>query len=350
MNKQEAIKRLRNEKFEIIPGERFAVHAFHPDHAWGIVRLMYAVYKESYPVEAYYLPQEIIRKNREKDVFSVVTCNTSGQVVGYAALYHSSSPYRGMYEGGMYTVHPRYRNTTVAFKMNRAVLDLAHRLSEVKSIYSESVCNHLVTQKMSDRAGVHMTAFELGLMPKEAYDADETVDGRVSSVIGVLEFEAISHPVYKPDCYAEELDFIFGYLKPERNIQPAPMIRLPGKQTEMESESFDFAGVDRICIQRLGADLRERISRAISNARQRNAVLVEVFLNAADEAVASGIEELRQSGFFFCGFVPRWIDTDCYLFQKNLAEPPLSEIHLYSENAKRLLAYVQADCERARQV
>ena len=347
LNKRDVIEYLKKRAAEPIPGKRFRIERFAPDYAWGIAGLFYAVYGDGYPIDTYYLPDRMTEKNSSGQIFSLIAVNESRQVVGYGALYRSSSPYPGTYEIGQYIVHPSYRNTSIAFKINAGLITLAHEAPEVEVYYGETVCTHLITQKMADRDGVPTSAIELGLMPEEAYDAQAGVTGRVSANFMFKELKTARHQVFVPNQYKKEIDLIFSDLNLDRRIEPAPNITVPAVPTGFSIDYFDFARVSRVCVRRIGNDFPSFTHGIIREARQKNVVILQLFINAADPAVQVFVEHLREHGFFFEGFLRRWFDTDCYLMQKDLSPFKLSDVKLYSDKSKRMLEYIMVDRERA---
>ena len=123
MDKEEAIRRLKEEGYRVKPGQSFEVRRMQPEDAWGVARCFFAVYGEHYPFDVYYIPERLIEENRRKNVYSVVARADNGDIIGCGALYRSSAYSSGVYEMGQFIILPEYRSTFAAFKIFEYILD-----------------------------------------------------------------------------------------------------------------------------------------------------------------------------------------------------------------------------------
>ena len=347
MNRKEAIEKLKNENFQFKNGQKTKIEHFKPEYAWGIARLNYSVYGEGYPIDTYYLPDEMIEKNANGELVSIVAVTEKNDICGHIALYHSSSLYPGIYEVGQYMIATPYRNTLVAFRLNQNLLKTAKSSEIVDIIFTEMVCNHVITQKICDKSGFIDTAIALDLMPNEAYEKEKSAPGRVSTVLSFLLFNDERCELYIPACYKEEVEFAMLNVKIDRDIKIAGKDFSELEKTVYEERVFDFAKVARANVSCIGKDFDEYLDGFLKTAEDNGQVVLQIYINAADSGVGIAMKKLRERGFFFGGFLPRWFGTDGYLMQKNYAVPDFDSIHIYTNKAKKLLTIVKKDFERA---
>src|SRR5262245_16948268 len=64
----------------------YRVRRFAPEHAHGIVRLVEAVYGDSYYPRDLYDPLQIVRLNESEKLVSIVSLDAAGEVIGHYAL------------------------------------------------------------------------------------------------------------------------------------------------------------------------------------------------------------------------------------------------------------------------
>ncbi len=114
MNKQEAIKKLKEETYQVTPGQDFEIALMKPEDAWGVVRCYFGVYGEHYPFEVNYLPERLIEENRLRNLRTVVARANNGDIIACGALYRSSAYYSKVYEYGQAVVLPEYRSSFAA--------------------------------------------------------------------------------------------------------------------------------------------------------------------------------------------------------------------------------------------
>ncbi len=345
MNKEEALLKLKAEAFAVEPGQEFEVHRLQPEEAWGVVRCFYAIYGEYYPFDTYYIPDKLIQENEKGNVISVVARAKSGDIIGYSALYKSSAPFSGTYEIGQALVLPEYRFTFAAFCMWDYLLDLLGSLEGVHEIFGEAVCNHIITQRMMAMADFEETGVELGLMPAEAFSDLEFSDSRVSTLLGFRTVRDKRHDLYIPGDYAQVLEFIIPALDISRTYMESQAIAPQDSSTELAPQFIDYAHVVRANLKRTGKDFPEVHADLEMQGQSRQAQIMQVFVNLGDPGSGWAVALLRQRGYFFGAFLPRWFDTDGMLMQKPVVLPNFESIKLSSARARKLLDIVREDIE-----
>jgi hypothetical protein len=345
LNKAKVIARLVREDHRVLPHQEFEVSRMEPRDAWGVVCALYAIYKDQYPVETYYIPEKLIEENEKKNVFSVVARTPAGDIIGHGALYRSSAPFDRVYEFGEYFVLPDYRTTRAALEIQRYILKQVAPREEIDAVFGEAVCHHLIVQAFIARARYHETALEIGLMPARAYEREDFHDDRVSTLVAFKELRMKRHVTYLPAEYKDALAFILEKMSIERDFKDADSKAPQNVATAFTTEFFDFAKVARAHVHVTGRDFLEIVRAFKKKAAERAVEVMQFCINLGDPSSGEAVSLLRREGYFLGGFLPRWFDTDGFLMQKVLAIPSLASIKLYSEKAKRILQLMRKDVQ-----
>jgi hypothetical protein len=327
--------------------EAFKVDFFRPEDAEGIVRLFRAVYGDSYPIKIYYDAKALIQANASGEYYSIVARASTGEVVGVQHLFRSA-PCKNLYECAAGLVLKEYRQLGI----NKAMLtflyeDWVPTRKNVEEVFGEAVCNHTHMQKAVLDAHHVETALEIALMPAEAYDKEKSSSGRVAALLIFRRYASKPHKVYMPAVYERELRFIYGGLDDPREIALAEET-IPEHQTsQAEMNVFDFAGVARIAVDRIGKDFDGYVIDLESKALSQNSVVIQLWLNLSAPWVGHAVDTLRKMGYFLGGLLPRWFDEDGILMQKLICAPDFEGIRLHSERSHKILEMVRQDWERA---
>ncbi|WP_243310033.1 acyl carrier protein [Fundidesulfovibrio agrisoli] len=348
MSKEEAIALLKQAPKEIEPDQKYEVDRLRPGDGKGVAQLFHAVYGDSYPMVDYYIPEAIERLNAEGKVLTVVARLASGAVAGQGAYYQSSPPNKALFEFGQLLVAPEYRNTTVAARITREMDRLSRTMPQAQGFFGEAVCTHFVTQKLIKKHSYAECGLEISLMPAGAYAKEGAGAQRVSCLLGARVDRDRHADLYLPECYRNELELILGGFSLDRELRfnrsDAPGV----SASELESETFDFAGVERVQALVVGADFPERILQLDQEARRRGLAVVQVYVNAGTPGTAFAVEALRARGFVLGGLIPLWFGSDGLLMQKFYQEPEWETVNLFTDKAKALLGSIRAEWERAR--
>lgn len=346
MDRNEALRRLRETPWKSPDGsEECTVGCFEPADAEGIARLFYAVYGEGYPVDTYYIPERLIEENARGAVRSAVARTASGDVVTHVAFYRSSSPNPRLYEYGLGLTLPPYRSSLV---FSRACQTVMKRLGtdDIDGIYGESVCNHVITQKLSLQAKMVETALEPALMPADAYTTEQSAKGRVACVMFFRVARDERRVVFVPPPYRGEIEFMMSGLGLDRELRVAEGA-LPDVKSAIDVERFAAAGVARCTLTRAGQDLATRVAELERELAQREYALVQFFVDLGQASCGAAVDALRRQGYSLGGLLPTWFGDDGLLLQKHFVAPDFANILLHSARAKALLEIVERDWRRA---
>ena len=185
----------------------FQVDIFQPQDAEGITQLFRAVYGDGYPIKIFYDPDAITRANQDGDYYSIVMRDASGKIIGVQHLFRSA-PFRSLYEVGVGLVYQEYRGQGIFNESGTYIVEQVIPKLGLETVFGESVCNHVHTQKMCSRLGFIDTAVEIALMPMETYSKEKASTGRVSTVLQFQSFKPNPHTVYLPQSYEKEIRLV----------------------------------------------------------------------------------------------------------------------------------------------
>ena len=346
IDRNAAIRRLRETPWVAPDGsEECSAGYFEPADAAGVARLFYTVYGEGYPVDTCYLPERLIEENRSGAMHSVVARTDSGEVVAHVALYRSSPRNPQLYEYGLGLTLPAYRSSLVFSRVCQAAMKLVGS-DAIDGFFCESVCNHVVTQKLALQSKAVETALEPALMPAAAYTAEGSAAGRVACVMSFRVARDQRRVVFVPPPYREEIEFMMSGLGLDRELRVAE-----GAPAEANSaidvERFAAAGVARCTLTRAGQDLAARVAELERELAQAGYALIQVFVDLGQASCGAAVDELRRQGYSLGGLLPTWFGDDGLLLHKYFVAPDFANILLHSARAKALLEIVERDWQRA---
>lgn len=332
----------------IKPGQKFTIDFFRPEDAAGIANLFFVEYGTGYPFEMYYIPEQIVEGNANGSINSVVARTPEGDIIGHGALYRSSPVHQGLYEIGQYIVHPDYRTTFAAYKINLFIAERLAGTVRPDGIFGEAVCHITATQKSSSLIGMKDAALEIDLMPAAAYEKAKNAAGRVSCLIQFRLFGDSGQELFVPRCYAKELEFILEDMDIRRELRISGE-GIPVKAvSDVRTRYFSHAGVGRFNVVSAGRDFESIIDRGEDEGGKTGIQVWQYFLNLEMPWIGSAVESLRERGYFLGGCLPRWFGSDGLLMQKITTIPDFQGINLYSKKAKAILEFVRSDWERTR--
>jgi hypothetical protein len=345
MDKQEAIRKLTEEAYQVKPDQDFEIRLMEPTDAWGAVRCYFAVYGEHYPFDVNYIPEKLIEENLLKNLRTVVARAENGDIIACTALFRSSAYSPKVYEYGQSVVLPEYRSSFAALCLQDYIFNKLAPQEDVDVIFGEAVCNHLIIQKMSVFIDFEETGMELGLMPAAAYPMEDFPGERVSTLLAFNTLHDKDQKVYFPYQYLPELEYIMSGLNISRTVQTSDAKVPSGSATGIQKQLFDFAQVARFNVYSLGEDFPAMLEAAEQEAQSRGMQVLQVFINLGEAWSGWAVSLLRDQGYFFGAFLPRWFDTDGLLMQKLVKLPNFASIKLNSDRAHKILDFIRQDLE-----
>ena len=328
---------------DIPPGLKYRVEPLQPGDGRGVAQLFHMVYGDRYPVVDYYMPETIERMNAEGRLLTVVARLESGEIAGQGAYYQSSPPNKALFEYGQVLIAPAYRGGRMVLEISKALDRLWDTMPQAEGFFGESVCTHLVTQKLGVRRGCIECGLEVSLMPAGAYANEGAGAQRVSCLISVIARSGPHRALHLPLCYREPLTPILQAFPLPREVRFDALDEPVAAQSSLQSQIFEDAGVVRAQALRVGADF-PALARALDeDAKQRGLAVAQVFVNAGEPGTAFAAQALRELGFVLGGLIPLWFGADGLLLQKFYVEPEFDAIQLYSDKAKALRDAIRAE-------
>ena len=331
------------EAHQVRPGQDFQVARMEPGDAWGAARCFYQVYGEHYPFDTYYVPEKLIEANRVGDMISVVARTGSGDIIGFGSLFRNFAHNPRLYETGQAAVIPEYRATLAVLCIQDYIFDTIAATVDIDAIFGEPVCNHLVMQKISSITGFKDTGIELGLMPGETYNKGDASTGRVSTVLSFKILRDRPCRVYLPAEYEAVLRPLISRLPLTRDVEISAAPVPAGAVSRMETRYFDHSQVVRLSLSALGEDFGKRMAEEEERAWTRGVAVFQVFVSLAEPWCGRAVSCLREKGFFFGGFLPRWFGSDGLLMQKLSVLPEFDSVNLLSEDSRKLFEFIKDD-------
>jgi len=322
--------------------ELFTVDVFRPADAPGVAELFRTVYGEGYPMKTVYDPEALVAAFEAAENIPAVARGPDGRVVAYQAFYRSA-PNKAAYEGGQGLVHPDFRGKGVITKVGTyMVRDLLPGLG-AEAVFGEAVCNHLHMQKLCISLGWVETAIEVDLMPGEAYVAERSASGRVSTLFMGMVAARRTLAVHLPARYEDALRYLYEGTE-DRPEYRAGEGELPDTASHLTVQVFDFAGVARMTVHEAGRDFGDLIALKERELASRDLAVIQVWLKLSWPFTGVLTETLRRRGYFLGGLLPRWFEgSDGLLMQKITGRPNWEGIKLYSKRAEWIMEIVSND-------
>lgn len=336
-SREENLARLREEAREITPGQKFEIRDFEPEDAPGVAALFYAVYGESFPVDSVYDPEQIAQANASRQVHHVVARTLSGEVIGLHA-YFRNPPGRHIMELGSWMVLPAYRNTTLAVRLAQRAVGNPPAHLDLHVIFTQNVCNHLISQKMAVKYNFLSCALELEAMPPGDEDAGGGSAGRISLIGAFMLLRDAPHAVRLPGAYAPTLRRMYASRGLSREFVDDGQ---PRGETRSAAQSMDAASLARLTVSAIGQDIAAHIGRFGQDHPDRH--VLQLALPLWQPGATLAVQAARDAGFFLAGLLPLWDDRDMLLLQKLRTEPDYSLIQLHTDEARELLELIVAD-------
>jgi len=338
-SREENLAMLRQAHQPIAPGQKFEVKDFGPEDAEGIASLYYAVYGETFAVDSVYDPDQIREANATGQVHHVVGRTEAGEVIGLYALFRSP-PGRHIMEAGSWIVLPAYRNSTLAMRLAQRIHCNPPERLNLNAIFGQSVCDHLITQKMGEKFKCISCALELEPMPPRPEDNENWSGGRISLLDGFIIVRDVPHAVRPPEPYADTLRRLYA----ERGLVREFVADGPAQgETRSSVLSLKTASLAKITVEAIGSDFTGHLAGLERDYPGRH--VTQLVLPLWQPGMTQAVAAARQAGFFLGGLLPLWADRDALLMQKLGTDPDYSKIQLYTQQAKDLLALVAADRE-----
>jgi hypothetical protein len=171
----------------------------------------------------------------------------------------------------------------------------------------------------------------------------------VSTLLMCMTVKARPHKVYIPDIYSEPLRYIYDDLDDKRSFSRSEGDLPSSELTQIETVTFESAGVARMVPQNIGPDFMRVFIAEEQRLLSQETEVLQVWLNLSWPWVDTVVTLLRGEGYFFGGVLPQWFSEDGLLMQKILPPPNWEGIQLFSERARRIEGFIKTDWQQSTQ-
>lgn len=338
MSREKLISALREAKKDIEPGQEVEVGLFRPEDALGVALAYFEIYGDAFPLDLVYDPDELTSRNATDGQYTVVARTAKGDIVGLGGVYRNA-PNPEVYEAGQLMVLKSYRNSHIAGEIGKYIMTECVRTLNIPTVFSEGVCNHPVSQRLSFREGFSPTGLEVECMPAKTYEEEGGVQRNVSLLLMFKVQTKKPETVHAPDEYREIMEHTYAELELERSFEKGG--DLPAKTTQHDEFTVDESRLTRLTVRELGHDFAAVLEK--TEKKYGAAGLTQLYLSLGDPGAPKAVSDLRKRGYFYGGLLPHWFGPDGLIMQKAPQEPDWDAMRLYGKKAKAIHAYVHSD-------
>ncbi len=327
--------------------EPFRLVPVGPDNAALVGAVFRSVYGENYVDPVVYRPESLLQKITQGRLAGLLALDHAGRPAGYAAL-GPTAPNPSLWEEKGLIVVPEYNKTDAGTSLACYFGDPAVWPAGVAGVFASAVCHHYFSQVICAKAGWTASAIQLDLFDAAIlHDRPAEVD-RISCALFFSPMPPAAAPCHWPAAYREILATLAAVRREPRG-EPSTAPLPVAVATDVAMTPVTASRSMRINVFRIGGDWAAVVERLLAEARRRQMVSVQIFIDTACPAIGEAVQVLRARGFFLGGLAPRWFGSDGLLMQQVFADTRYDLIKLYPDTAKELLAFIRADRLAVRQ-
>ena len=313
------------------------------DHLESLARCTWRVYGHTYVADFLYHPDATWALVEQGRLHSVVAVDDEGEVVGHVAI-ELERPGDQVGDFTLALTDPRYRGHHVLGQAGDELGAVSVELGLVGSL-AEAVTPHTITQRARVEGGAVETAVLLGFIPAtmtyRGFSPDVQGTSRQSAVLSYRPFgSTAARTVFLPDAYRGLLVERYAAMGLDRPEGPGGR---PTGSTVLDVALDRPRALATLEVATVGADAAHVIG---GHRRALCAAGVEVVyaeLPLDDPGTPMAVEALREQGFAWGGVIPDLRGTDVLRLQYLDVEVDTEIIQLYTDDARRLLAFTLAD-------
>ena len=322
-------------------GDFFRFVLVGPVEAPLVGEVFRSVYGESYIDPSVYQPEALLRKIQQGKLFAVLSLDPEGRPAGYVAL-GAEAPNPFLWEEKGLVVVPEYNKTDLGSSLVSFFGNPSAWPASATGIYGSPVCHHYFAQIFCAKSGWIASTIQLDLFDAAIFRERPEGLSRVSCVQFFTPMPPAPAPSYWPREYSEFLATITR----SRN-EPAGRLSeelLPDESlTSLQTNELESSRNLRVNVFHIGKDWPEVVQNILVEARTRQLISVQVFLDTSCSCIGEAVRILRSHGFFLGGLAPRWFGNDGLLMQKVNADTRYDLFKLYSAPARKLFDFIRAD-------
>lgn len=343
MDRKTLIDRLRMDEFTPpAPAQSCELSLFGPEDALGVARLIYCNYGDQHPFDYVYDPDEIARLFASGSQYALVARSATGQVLGMIGLYRCA-PWPAIFELAQLLLHKGQHGRGMARNLWRAAMEKLAPLTGAGFIFGESVCTHAFSQKMCLATGMVPCGLMAEAIPAAAYEGAKYAMERTSLMLHMKIMESDRQRVHMPHDYRDLFARYIETTPLEREVLDSPAVRLEGESL-VEAREFSYANLAKVLVRRPGSDLEAVAAQSERSVGPQGSVQFVFDLGRPDTPDA--VRALRERGYSFCGFLPRWFGSDGLAMQRRREKTDPGLLTPQVSEAVYLADFIKADMHR----
>jgi anti-sigma regulatory factor (Ser/Thr protein kinase) len=324
----------------------YEIRGLDPPEAIEISRCAYKSHGYSFFDDHIYYPERLVHLNETGEMVSAVAVTQNNVFMGHAALLYQYAEDR-IAELTFVFVNVEYRGQG-AFNRLIEYLFACPKKRELRGIYAYAVANHVFTQKAMVRYAINDCGLLLATSPSSW--KFKGIPGDSSQRISVvLSFKYMDIPqskdLFPPEHHREIVEKLYRNLgAKEHRYLAVPDVSFEAEQSSvMETGCNESESCAEIFVQKFGPEIVREVHRLLRRFCVQQIACINLFLNLEDPGTYSFTSEFEKLGFFFAGILPcaRIGDTLILQYLNNVGLD-YSKMHLYSDMAKEIHAYIQA--------
>jgi len=314
---------------------------FQPDDAPDICDIYRETYGDDFPIPYVYIPEEIIKRYDGINHRTAIARTKDGQFAGMASMFRST-PNPLMYEAGQLMIKKNFRKMGIADHLVKTIHVEFPTQVPIKGQFVEALCNHTISQKLSEGYSFIPTALEIEWLPTINFDSAKALERNISLLMEFKTFNDTPHEIFLHPAYIDYVTDRCRALKAERTIKSDFVSGT--RTTEKTTDIIADAGIATLSVTHAGADWPEILAHFETEAAMyRRQVRIDISHPSAPWA----INLMRENGFFLGGYLPLWFEGDGLLLQKLTKTPDFSLPQFFSDEGNSVMEAVQTDYVRA---
>lgn len=326
----------------------YVIAGFTAADAHDIPRAFTAVYGSDYLSSVVYNPDAFSALIASGSQISLIARDASGDIAGHIALAFSA-PDRGLVELCQGIVTPAHRKSGIFVRMIDRALEFARDVLGSHAVYGISLTNHTVSQKVVARRGFRDVGMEIDYVPQRMLVKDGAT-GPAATLVQYLDYGRHDYAdCHLPPSYAVWFTRLLdgAAIGGQRQITLASGLDRRATVSEMmDMPRFDMA---RLLVRRAGFDFWSLVGEQEAAAESAGRRSFQVLINLGNAEGAAAVELLRGWGYASSGLIPGYFEGGSHvaIMYRNFEAPHFAGIQLHDDGAKRLLANISNDWQRA---
>ena len=325
---------------------KWKVRQVKPSEVPEVSKLVYKAYGYTYGHTYVYYPEKIASMNTRGKIHSAIALTGNNEIAGHVALHYLDGNPR-IAELAQAVVKPEFRSRGCLRAITEYLVQLAVRKG-LRGIFTQTVTDHIFSQRTAHRFGFKDCAVLLGIIPLQTefrgIDKPLTVKGSF-----LIQFRYLQVPpgltCYPPARHGDMIDRIYenlGVTNEIRHETPAAAICMG--ESILGVEVMGTLRFARIMIERMGPDIVSQVKIKVRELCFRYFEVIHLHLNLSDPCTPRVTESFEDFGFFFAGLLPwGFAGGDALILQfLNNLRLDYHTIHMQSGFGRDMLSYIEA--------